>query len=172
MALTNKTNKELLEMLIEEGTDNIYESKTLKELAKRIIAPSYGEKVALERPEAVAAWLQLEIGDSDQEHFMAIYLDKQNRLLDHKVLFTGTMDRSIVHPRDIFREAVKLNASRIILAHNHPSGSAEPSGADITTTQTLISAGEMMGINILDHLVIVRGGGYASMRERYNHLWN
>ena len=164
--LTSGTNKELLEMIIAEGTDqNIYESELIKELAKRVIAPSSGDNIQLDRPKTIANWIQLEIGDSEQEHFVAIYLDKQNNLIDHKILFTGTLDRSVVHPRDIFREAVKVSASRIILAHNHPSGSISPSQADIETTEALIEAGKMMGIFILDHLIVARGGGYSSIRE-------
>ena len=171
MTLKNKTNKELLNLIIKEGAGDIYNSSAIRELAVRVARPEAGAEIRLDRPSAIVDWLQLEIGGSGQEHFMALYLDKQNRLIDYKILFTGTLDRTLVHPRDIFREAVKTNASRIILAHNHPSGSTKPSQADIDTTRVLIEGSELLGIHILDHLIVASGGGFISLREREPSLF-
>lgn len=95
----------------------------LVEVSKRMVKPRRNEIIRIDQPNTLVSWLNLEVGYTQQEYFVAIYLDKQNRLLSHAVLFKGTLDRSVVHPREIFKEAVKRSASRIILAHNHPSGS-------------------------------------------------
>lgn len=142
----------------------------LVEMSRRIIRPRLHEVIQIDKPHTLVSWLNLEVGYSQQEYFIAIYLDKQNRLISHSILFKGTLDRSVVHPREIFKEAVKHSASRIILAHNHPSGSLDPSDADLKTTEVLVDAGLMMGVFILDHLIISEGS-YISIRETMPHLF-
>ncbi len=146
------------------------ELMALVEVSKRMVKPKLNEVVQIDKPHTLVSWLNLEVGYEQQEYFIAIYLDKQNRLISHSILFKGTLDRSVVHPREIFKEAVKRSASRIILAHNHPSGSLEPSEADLKTTEVLIDAGHMMGVFILDHL-IVSEGSYISIRETMPHIF-
>lgn len=146
------------------------EIMALVEVSKRMVKPDVLETIQIDRPNTLISWLNLEFGYKRQEYFVAIYLDKQNRILSHSVLFKGTLDRSVVHPREIFKEAVKLSASRIILVHNHPSGSLNPSAADLKTTEILVDAGQMMGVFILDHL-IVSEGDYVSIRESMPHLF-
>ncbi len=90
----------------------------------------------------------------DQEEFMAIYLDVKKRLIGYRVLFKGTLDYSIVHPREIFKEAYKMLASSIIIMHNHPSGEVSPSHEDIELTKQLKQVGVIMGIPIIDHIII------------------
>lgn len=92
--------------------------------------------------------------NTKQEHFYAVYLDNQKKVIDTKLLFIGTLNYSIVHPREVFKEALLLSASSIICIHNHPSGHIEPSKDDIELTQRLISAGKMIGIPVIDHLII------------------
>ena len=89
-----------------------------------------------------------------QEYFYAIYLDNKKKVIDAKLLFIGTLNCSIVHPREVFKEALMLSASSIICIHNHPSGSIEPSKDDIDLTTRLVSVGKTMGIPIVDHLII------------------
>lgn len=146
------------------------EIMALVEISKRMVRPQYHQEIMIDRPNTLISWLNLELGYKRQEYFLAIYLDKQNRLLSHSILFKGTLDRSVVHPREIFKEAVKKSASRIILVHNHPSGSLKPSNADLKTTEVLVDAGQMMGVFILDHL-IVSEGNYVSIREKMPHLF-
>lgn len=146
------------------------EIMALSEMSRRMVKPNLNEIIQIDRPNSLISWLNLEVGYKRQEYFIAVYLDKQNRLIAHSILFIGTLDSSVVHPREIFKEAVKKSASRIILVHNHPSGGLEPSQSDVKTTEVLIDAGRMMGVFILDHL-IVSEGAYVSIREKMPHLF-
>ena len=89
-----------------------------------------------------------------QEYFYAVYLDNKKKVIDTKLLFIGTLNYSIVHPREIFKEALLLSASSIICIHNHPSGNIEPSKEDIDLTNRLVNVGKMIGITVVDHLII------------------
>ncbi|NLW15830.1 MAG: DNA repair protein RadC [Erysipelothrix sp.] len=142
----------------------------LVEVSKRMVKPEINKTIQIDRPHALVSWLNLEVGYKRQEYFIAVYLDKQNRLLSHSFLFKGTLDRSVVHPREIFKEAVKKSASSIILVHNHPSGGLTPSKSDIQTTEILVDAGHMMGVFIMDHL-IVSEGDFVSIREKNPNLF-
>jgi len=103
--------------------------------------------------------------DKQQEYFYCFYLDNKNRLLERKLLFMGTINRSIVHPREIFKEAYLLSASGIICMHNHPSGDLIPSNEDITLTNSLVEIGKLQGIRILDHLIVSNNGYYSFYEE-------
>lgn len=100
-----------------------------------------------------------------QECFVVLTLDGANRLIDNAVIFQGTLDQSLVHPREIFAKALEDRAASIVLAHNHPSGDLEPSAEDERVTEKLKKAGELMGIAVLDHLIVSKRG-YCSMNER------
>ena len=100
------------------------------------------------------AWLGREIGGKQQEHFLAIYLDAKNHILEHRLLFKGTLDASIVHPREVFKEALLASACRVLVVHNHPSQDLTPSMADRIITQRLKETGELIGIELLDHLIV------------------
>lgn len=142
----------------------------LPEIAKRMSKPKHKSMVQIDQPYALVSWLNLEIGYKKQEYFIAVFLDKQNRLLGHSILFKGTLDRSVVHPREIFKDAVIMSAAAIILVHNHPGGGLAPSTADLETTELLVNAGKLMGVHILDHL-IVSEGSYVSMREDFSFIF-
>ena len=103
--------------------------------------------------------------DKKQEYFYCFYLDNKNRLLERKLLFMGTINRSIVHPREIFKEAYLLSASGIICMHNHPSGDLMPSNEDITLTNSLVEIGKLQGVRILDHLIVSNNGYYSFYEE-------
>lgn len=100
-----------------------------------------------------------------QEKVVCLYLNTKNDILRQEVIFIGSLNSSIAHPREIFKEAVRCSAARIILAHNHPSGNPEPSQADIEFTKRIYEAGKMMGIELLDHIIIGHGQ-YISLREQ------
>lgn len=102
----------------------------------------------------VKAFLRLQLEPKEREHFSVMFLDAQHRLIDYQVLFIGTIDSTTVSPRDIIKAALQLNAHSLIVAHNHPSGVATPSEHDISFTKQLISALQLVGIKLLDHLVI------------------
>ncbi len=96
------------------------------------------------------------ISDCMQEQFHVITLNTKNHVIDSHHITTGTLDASLVHPREVFRPAIKDSASSIILAHNHPSGDPEPSREDVAVTQRLTSVGETIGIDVLDHIVMAK----------------
>ena len=96
---------------------------------------------------------------------MVFFLDTQNREIKRELVSVGTLNASLIHPREVFEPAIKYLASHIILAHNHPSGSLEPSDEDLAVTKRLVDSGRLLGIEVLDH-VIVTGGGHASFKEK------
>ncbi len=98
-----------------------------------------------------------------QEKFVLFTLDTKNRIIRKVILFTGTVNSNLIHPRDIFREAIEDNATSIIISHNHPSGNTEPSSEDISVTKELVKSSKYIGIELLDHIII--GDDYYSMRE-------
>ncbi len=103
--------------------------------------------------------------DKKQEYFYCLYLDNKNRLLERKLLFMGTVNQSIVHPREIFKEAYLLSSSGIICMHNHPSGEVMPSNEDIELTKSLVEIGRLQGIKVLDHLIVSNSGYYSFFEE-------
>ena len=94
--------------------------------------------------------------DKTREHLMTIYLNARNEMIFKKPMFIGTLNANLVHPREIFQEALKQNAASVILVHNHPSGDAEPSQDDLEITKRIIEAGKIMGIDVLDHVIITK----------------
>ena len=99
--------------------------------------------------------------DKTREHLMAIYLNARNEMIYKKPMFIGTLNANLVHPREIFQEALKQNAASVILVHNHPSGDAEPSEDDLTITKRIVEAGKTMGIDVLDHVIITKNKPFS-----------
>lgn len=112
----------------------------------------------------IGEYLVQEMKHLPQENVVALYLNTKNDIIRKETLFVGSLNSSVAHPREIFKGAVRCSAARIILAHNHPSGNPEPSQADIDFTHRILRAGEMMGIELLDHIVVGEDE-YISMRE-------
>ena len=113
---------------------------------------------ALSDPQATRRYLQLQVAGLEHEVFGALFLDTRHRVIENEIMFRGTLDGAAVYPREVAKEALKHNAAAVIFYHNHPSGVAEPSGADRTITKRLIDALGLLDIRVLDHLVI--GGMY------------
>ena len=101
------------------------------------------------------------VGDKLQEYFYCVYLDTKNHIIKDKLLFIGTINESLIHPREIFKEAYLLSASSIICIHNHPSGNVNPSNNDIIMTKQLIEVGKILGIKVLDHIIISRDNYFS-----------
>lgn len=102
-----------------------------------------------------------------QEHFITIYLDGANNIIETRVITIGTLNQSLVHPREVFSPAIANRSASIILAHNHPSGTLEPSNEDKLITKRLREAGELLGIEVLDHLIISEYGFYSFSDEDF-----
>ena len=101
---------------------------------------------------------------AEQEHFLAIHLDATHRVLFVQLCTIGLVNKCVIHPREVFRKSFELNASAVIVAHNHPAGDAKPSRQDIDVTNELEQAAKIVGINVLDHIIIA-DGCYSSLRE-------
>ena len=108
--------------------------------------------------------LCIDIRESKKEHFVAFYIDTQNHLIERQIISIGTLDASLVHPREVFEPAIRLSASSVIVAHNHPSNTLEPSQEDKEVTKRLTEAGKLLGINLDDHIIVTKSG-YKSMKE-------
>lgn len=119
----------------------------------------------LTRPSDSAAFLRMRLGHLRHEEFHAVWLDNRHRILGVEKLFTGTLDGASVYPREVVRAALRLNASAVVFAHNHPSGVAEPSSADRAITAELRKALALIGVRVLDH-VVVAATETTSMAER------
>lgn len=119
----------------------------------------------LSAPADVRDLIRLKIADEPREHFAVAFLDTQNRLIAWEVLFSGTLSQTSVYPREVVKAALRHNAAAVIFAHNHPSGTPEPSGADQTLTETLRRALALVDVRVLDHFVVAVDG-CTSFAER------
>ena len=128
--------------------------KCIAELAKRIAKAEQYQKVSFQQPQSVAEYYMEEFRMKKQEHMMLIMLNTKSRLIADKIIFKGTVNASLVSPREIFIEAVEHEAVNIILLHNHPSGDPTPSREDIALTKRIKEAGNLMDIKLLDHIII------------------
>ncbi|OIN90589.1 MAG: hypothetical protein AUJ20_13955 [Comamonadaceae bacterium CG1_02_60_18] len=135
------------------------------ELARRAMAQRLQERAVFETPDAVKNYLQLQLASRKHEVFAILFLDVQNRMLALEEMFQGTLTQTSVYPREVVQRALHLQASSVVLSHNHPSGSVQPSRADEMLTQTLKSALALIDVRVLDH-VIVAPGEALSMAER------
>lgn len=121
--------------------------------------------VCIAAPEQAKSYLQLRIGTLEHEVFVVLWLDTQNRLIEYRELFRGTLSQTSVYPREVVKEALRHNAAAVIFAHNHPSGVAEPSRADELLTASLKAALALVDVKVLDHFV-VGSGAVISFAER------
>jgi DNA repair protein RadC len=136
-----------------------------REIGRRYLRAGLAERAALTTPQAVRDYLALELRGLAREVFACLFLDSQHRVLAFEVLFQGTLDSTSVHPREVVKAALRHNAAALILAHNHPSGVAEPSAADRHITQRLKEALALVEVRLLDHFII-GGGTPLSFAER------
>ena len=170
-------SKKTVKLIEKIGTDKIGLDDLLKEkgLGKAkalqvIAALEFGKRLNLEqKPEILTPediWkLCADIRNSKKEHFVAFYLDTQSKLIERQIISIGTLNASLVHPREVFEPAVSLRAASVIVAHNHPSGDLEPSDDDSAVTKRLAEAGKILGIDLIDHIVIT-ASGFTSFKEK------
>jgi DNA repair protein RadC len=130
------------------------EMSAVLELARRSLAQELMERPVFDSPTRVKDYLRLQIGGKPHEVFVVLFLDAQNRLIRAEEMFRGTLTQTSVYPREVLKRALELGAAAVLLAHNHPSGAAEPSKADEYLTQTLTRALALIDVRVLDHLVV------------------
>lgn len=135
------------------------------EIGKRINRYVPQERYIIRSPKDGADYVMEEMRNLKQEHFVVLFLDTKNQIVHRQTIFIGSLNASIVHPREIFREAVKRSAASIICVHNHPSGDPTPSQEDIHVTRRLFDSGRMIGIELLDHLII-GDRKFVSLKEK------
>ncbi|AVQ99522.1 DNA repair protein RadC [Oceanobacillus picturae] len=135
------------------------------ELGKRMNQYKPDVRYVIRSPEDGANYVMEEMRSLRQEHFVVLFLDTKNQVIHRQTIFIGSLNASIVHPREVFREAVKRSAASIIVIHNHPSGDPTPSKEDIHVTRRLVDSGKMIGIELLDHLII-GDRKFVSLKEK------
>lgn len=136
------------------------------ELARRTLIGQLATRDVLSSPQAVSDWLRLQLAPLPHEVFVALWLDAGNKLIQAQELFRGTLTQTSVYPREVAKHALNQNAAAVILAHNHPSGRAEPSAADISLTQALKQALALVDVRLLDHFIVTAGAPPLSLAER------
>lgn len=140
------------------GPAKAVQLKAAVELARRISRPSDAQPPVIDSPEAAAALLRPRLLDKKKEHFLALLLDNRRRLIRISPVAIGSLSATLVHPRELFKDAIAASAAAILVAHNHPSGDPEPSAHDVEITARLVEAGRLLGIEVVDHLIIGTGG--------------
>ena len=139
------------------GTAKFVQLKASLELTRRYLQEQLEDQPVFTSPEMVADYLSVQMRDYRREVFVVLLLDSKHQLLDNYELFQGTLDAASVHPREVVARALRMSAAAVIVAHNHPSGNAEPSQADIAITRRIKQALDLVDIRLLDHFVIGRG---------------
>lgn len=131
------------------------------ELSNRISTRKVFNQDCINSPHDLLEFIQKRIGSLHQEHFLVVNLDVKNHVINFELIFKGSLDISIVHPREIFNFAISNNAAKIICAHNHPSGNIQPSKQDLLVTKALREAGELLGIELIDHIIVSNSDYYS-----------
>lgn len=147
------------------GTAKYTQLKAVVELSHRYLKVQMSKQNSLTSPELTHHYLASRLSNKDREVFLVMFLDNQNQVIYSEDMFVGTYNCVEVHPREIVRQALKCNAAALILAHNHPSGLAEPSQADRNITYQIEQACSLLDIRVIDHIVIGKGE-YVSFAER------
>jgi DNA repair protein RadC len=152
------------------GRDKAVTLKAAFKLAELMAKELRREAPLLDTPERIAELLREQLRFREKEQFQIVLLNTRRRLIDIKVVADGTLDTLLVHPREVFKPAIAANAAAVVLAHNHPSGDPTPSEADIKVTRDLIRAGQLLKIEVLDHVILGQktrddGRDFASLRE-------
>jgi len=147
------------------GPHNIFGLKFFQAFSTHYAKEKLPKKITFDSPQVVANFLQEKIGREKKEHFYILALDSRNNLIKMNNVSTGTLDANLVHPREVFKEAIQASAAQVIIAHNHPSGDPEPSEGDLVITNRLVEAGKILEIAVVDH-IIVTNNDFLSLKER------
>ena len=145
------------------GNSNSIGIQIFRELQSRYSREKLNKSNTLNNPADIFEYLKYKIGSEQKEHFVILYFNTKNILI-HSEVSIGTLNASMVHPREVFHQAILNHASHVIIAHNHPSGDPTPSDEDITTTSRLVEAGKILGIAVVDHMIIT-SDNYTSLKQ-------
>ena len=158
------TSPEELMRIMGPGRVKTEQLVALQVLIKRLMALSSKRITKISNPQDVFNYLKPQTFGQKREHFITIMLDTKSQIIKSDVVSIGTLNASLVHPREVFNESIRVCANSLIIAHNHPSGIATPSREDRNITQRLVEAGKIIGISVVDH-VIVADADYYSFKE-------
>ncbi|MCA1031918.1 DNA repair protein RadC [Bacillus timonensis] len=147
------------------GTAKAVQILASLELGRRVGRLQYEDRYVIRSPEDAANYVMEDMRFLSQEHFVCLYLNTKNQVLHRQTIFIGSLNASIVHPREVYKEAFRRSAASIICIHNHPSGDPSPSREDIEVTKRLVECGKIIGIELLDHLIIGEHK-YVSLKEK------
>jgi len=139
------------------------------ELGKRLSSVHRSKKETIKTTQDVYFLLEPEMSHLEQEHFVVIFLNIKSEVITYETIFKGTIHQTLIHPRELFKTAIKLSAAAVIFVHNHPTGDSTPSKADIEATEGLKDASRIVGIDLIDHIVIGKKE-YYSIRERRKYI--
>ncbi len=140
------------------------------ELGRRLAKPTTEIKPKITSPYDVYYMLSPDLKHLDQEHFIVLYLNVKSELIKEETIYIGTLNQMVIHPRDIFKKAIQFSAAAMLFVHNHPSGNASPSKADVSTTNQLCRASEIIGIDIIDHLILGNDEFYSIKQAKKTTL--
>ena len=140
--------------------------KAALEIGKRLEGYESEIQIGMESPKDVVKLVKGRLKDKKKEYFLALLLDARNRLIRTAEISIGSLNASIVHPREVFKEAISASAASVIFVHNHPSGDPEPSDDDIALTKRLVEVGKIIDIEVLDHIIVGGEDSYVSMKSR------
>ncbi|MBL7159289.1 DNA repair protein RadC [Candidatus Microgenomates bacterium] len=154
-----------LQQIKDIGPHNIFGLKLFQALSERYLKEKIPKKIKLISPKKVVDYLKQKIGRHKKEYFLILSLDYRNNLIKEDIVSVGSLNANIVHPREVFRDAIRASAASIILIHNHPSGDSTPSEDDLKITQRLVKSGKLLGIKVVDHIIIAQNG-FLSFKEK------
>ncbi|AYV67338.1 MULTISPECIES: RadC family protein [Niallia] len=147
------------------GTAKAIQLMAAIELGRRVSNLEFTDRYCIRSPEDAAKYMMNEMRFLTQEHFVCLYLNTKNQVMHKQVIFIGSLNASIVHPREVYKEAFRRSAASIICLHNHPSGDPSPSREDIEVTKRLVECGKIIGIDLLDHIIIGENK-FISLKEK------
>ncbi len=147
------------------GPSNAIGIKLFQAMSERYAKEQIPDKIIFDSSKAVAEFLQKSIGREKKEHFVMLSLDSRNNLIKDTSISVGSLNASIVHPREVFKEAIQSSAAQIIIAHNHPSENPDASPEDVALTRRLDDAAKIIGIELLDHIIVTKNK-FSSLREQ------
>jgi len=154
-----------LQQIKDIGPSNAFGIKLFQAISERYAKEKIPKKISLTSPQDVVSYLREKLGREKKEHFLTLSLDSRNNLIRENIVSVGTLNANLVHPREVFKEAIDAHAVSIIIAHNHPSGDPEPSEDDLEITHRLVESGKILDIEIIDHVIVTKDE-FLSMKQK------